>query len=119
MEAAASPSCDATPRVPYQIIDALMARAIQADVERTHPLFAWIIMRDLPEYPGALAARLVTDAPTHTSCLAIRWPSFKPNCHPGWCEQNANRPSRRRWLRSGSRHRLPRSPRSSASFSAS
>jgi hypothetical protein len=64
MEAATSPSHEATPRAPYQIIDPLMARAIQADVERTHPLFAWIIMRDLPEYPGSLAARLVTDAPT-------------------------------------------------------
>jgi hypothetical protein len=48
----------------YQIIDAVMARAIQADAARAHPLFAWIVMRDLPEYPGALVARLVTDAPT-------------------------------------------------------
>jgi hypothetical protein len=48
----------------YRIIDAVMARAIQADAARVHPLFAWIIMRDLPEYPGALVARLVTDAPT-------------------------------------------------------
>jgi hypothetical protein len=29
---------------------------------RAHPLFAWIIMRDLPEYPGALVAR--PDTPT-------------------------------------------------------
>ena len=82
MEAAASPSCEATTRVPYQIIDPLMAHAIQADVERTHSLFAWIIMRDLPEYPGALAARLVTDAPTHMLCLVIRWPNSRPSCHP-------------------------------------
>jgi hypothetical protein len=32
--------------MPYQIIDAVMARAIEADAEQTHPLFAWIIMRD-------------------------------------------------------------------------
>jgi hypothetical protein len=37
----------------YQIVDAVMARAIQADAARAHPLFAWIIMRDLPEYPGS------------------------------------------------------------------
>jgi hypothetical protein len=49
--------------MPYQIIDAVMARSIQADVARTHPLFPWIIMRDLPEYPGAFVARLAVDAP--------------------------------------------------------
>jgi hypothetical protein len=48
----------------YQIVDAVMARALQSDAVRTHPLFAWIVMRDLPEYPGAFVARLVTDAPT-------------------------------------------------------
>jgi hypothetical protein len=50
--------------MPYQIIDAVMARAIQADVVRTSPLFAWIIMRNVPEYPGSLVARLVADVPT-------------------------------------------------------
>jgi hypothetical protein len=29
-----------------------------------HPPFAWIIMRNLPEFPGAFVARLVTDPPT-------------------------------------------------------
>jgi hypothetical protein len=50
--------------MPYQIIAAAMARSLQDDAARAHLLFAWIIMRDLPDYPGALAARLVTDAPT-------------------------------------------------------
>jgi hypothetical protein len=45
--------------MPYQIVDAIMARPLQADAARNHPLFAWIVMRDLPEYPSALAARLV------------------------------------------------------------
>lgn len=40
-----------------------MARALQSDAARTHPLFAWIVMRDRPEYPGAFVARLVTNAP--------------------------------------------------------
>jgi hypothetical protein len=45
-----------------QIIDAVMARALQADAVRTHPLVAWIVTRD--EVTGEFAARLVTDAPT-------------------------------------------------------
>jgi hypothetical protein len=48
----------------YEIIDAVMARAIQEDAVRKHPLFAWIVMQDLPGYPGVLAARFVIDAPT-------------------------------------------------------
>jgi hypothetical protein len=48
----------------YQIIDAVMAQAIQEDTVRTHPLFAWIVMRDVPKYPPAFVARLVADAPT-------------------------------------------------------
>jgi hypothetical protein len=64
LEAAAYPTPKANPDVPYQIIDAVMAHSLQDDAARTHPLFAWIIMEDLPEYPSALVARLVTDAPT-------------------------------------------------------
>jgi hypothetical protein len=64
MEAVTAPTPEADPNMAYQIINAVMARAIQADAARAHPLFAWIIMRGLPEYPGALVARLVTDAPT-------------------------------------------------------
>ena len=33
-----------------QIIDAVMALALQADAIRTHPLMAWIVMHD--EAPG-------------------------------------------------------------------
>jgi hypothetical protein len=47
-----------------QIIDPAAARSVQEDAARTHPLFAWVIMRDLPDYPGAFVARLVTDTPT-------------------------------------------------------
>jgi hypothetical protein len=64
LEAIASPALKANPDMAYQIIDAVMARAIQDDVVRTHSLFAWIIMRDIAEYPGAFVARLVIDAPT-------------------------------------------------------
>ena len=55
--------------MPYQIIDAVTAQAIQEDAARDHPLFAWIVMRDVPKYPGALIARLVADA--LTSCALL------------------------------------------------
>jgi hypothetical protein len=64
MEAVASSAPEADPDMPYQIVDAVMARAIQADAARDRPLFAWIIMQNLPVFPGAFVARLVTDAPT-------------------------------------------------------
>ena len=50
--------------MPDQIIDAVMARSIQADAVRTHPLAAWVIVRDPIYYPGDLVARLVTDGLT-------------------------------------------------------
>ena len=53
-----------------QIVDAVMARAIQADAARTHPLLAWIVMQDEVIYPGKFVARLVTDAPTPYVLLA-------------------------------------------------
>jgi hypothetical protein len=53
-----------------QIIDAVMARALQADAIRTHPLVAWIVTRDEATYSGEFAARLVTDAPTPYVLLA-------------------------------------------------
>jgi hypothetical protein len=45
-----------------QIIDAVMARALQADAIRTYPLMAWIVMHDDTASPGMFVARLVTDA---------------------------------------------------------
>jgi hypothetical protein len=44
-EAVTACAHQADPDMAYQIIDAVMARAIQADAARAHPLFAWIIMR--------------------------------------------------------------------------
>jgi hypothetical protein len=67
----------------YQIIDAVMARAIQADAARVHPLFAWIIMRDLPEYPGSLVARLVTETPTPYILLGHTLAEVQAQLPPG------------------------------------
>src|SRR4051794_9163725 len=47
-----------------QIIDAAMARALHADACRVHALVGWVVMRDPPEYPDKVVARLVTDAPS-------------------------------------------------------
>jgi hypothetical protein len=51
-----------------QIIDAAMARSIQADAARTHALLAWVLTRDAPS--GQFCARLVTAAPTPYVLLA-------------------------------------------------
>ena len=56
--------------MPDQIIDAVMARFIQADAVRTHPLAAWVIVRDQIDYPGDLVARLATDGLTPYVLLA-------------------------------------------------
>jgi hypothetical protein len=47
-----------------QIIDAAMARALHADACRVHALVGWVVMRDTPEYPDKVVARLVTDVPS-------------------------------------------------------
>ena len=47
-----------------QIIDAVMARSIQADAAKAHVLFAWIILKDHDDYPGRVIARLATMHPT-------------------------------------------------------
>jgi hypothetical protein len=59
------------PDMRYQIIDTVMARAIQANAVRAHLLFGWIIMMNLPECPGSIVAGLVIDVPTPY----ILWPA--------------------------------------------
>ena len=49
--------------LPYpddQLTDATMATALHADVCRDHALVAWVVLWDLPAYPGRYAAKLVT-----------------------------------------------------------
>jgi hypothetical protein len=57
LEVVASPAPEADPDMPYQIIDVAMGRPLQADATRDHPLFAWAVMEDPPEHPGAFVAR--------------------------------------------------------------
>src|ERR1700728_4359517 len=47
-----------------RFIDATMARSIQADAERKHPMLAWVVTRDEGTYRGQFVARLLTNAPT-------------------------------------------------------
>jgi hypothetical protein len=47
-----------------QVIDATMARGLTADACRDHPLLAWVVLHDPPEYPDKFVARLVTSTPS-------------------------------------------------------
>jgi len=48
-----------------QIIDATIARSIQSDIARKHPLLAWVIWQDRDAHNGKFVVRLgVADEPT-------------------------------------------------------
>jgi hypothetical protein len=66
-----------------QIIDAVMARAIQADAARTHPLLAWVVTRDEGTYHGQFVARLLTKAPTAYVLLADTLAELHAQLPPG------------------------------------
>jgi hypothetical protein len=53
-----------------QIIGAVMARSIQADAARRHPLLAWVVTQDEGTYHGHFVGRLLTNAPTPYVLLA-------------------------------------------------
>ena len=53
-----------------QIIDAAMARSLHLDACRTRALAGWVVMRDAPDYPDKVIARLVTDGPSPYLLLA-------------------------------------------------
>ena len=52
-----------------EIIDAVLARGIQADAKRRHTLFGWVVIKDPPDYRGKFTARLVTE--TQTSYVLV------------------------------------------------
>jgi hypothetical protein len=66
-----------------QIIDAVMARALQVDAIRTHPLMAWIVTRDEATWPDAFVARLVTDTATPYVLLADTLGGLHDQLPPG------------------------------------
>jgi hypothetical protein len=52
-------------------------------MSRTHPLFAWTIMRDLPEYPRAVGARPVIDTPTSYTLVGQTLAEVQVQLPPG------------------------------------
>ena len=64
-------SVDIRPYGTDQIIDAAMARSLQADACRDHALVAWVVLWDLPAYPERYAARLATNDPAPSPYLLL------------------------------------------------
>jgi hypothetical protein len=93
--------------MPDQVIDTVMAPSIHADAVRTHPLAAWVIVRDQIDYPGDLVARLVTDVLTPYVLLADTM-ACTPNCRSVWCAWSDRRLTRRKLSKRGSRRLLSR-----------
>lgn len=67
MQGADSP---ATAEAADQIIDARAALGLHAYADRTFPMMGWVVMRDIPEHPGKMVARLVTEDRTPYMLLA-------------------------------------------------
>jgi len=79
-----------------QIIDAVMAHSIHTDAVRTHPLAAWVIVRDQVDYPGDLVACLVTDVLTPYVLLADTLGACTPNCRLAWSARSGSRLTRQK-----------------------
>jgi hypothetical protein len=61
-----------------------MAQAIQADAQRTHLLFGWVVARDQSGYPGKLRARFVTTSgPTAYVLVAASLAGLHAQLPPG------------------------------------
>ena len=84
------PAGNIRPIADDQIIDAVIARSIQTDAERTHPMLAWVIIRDEEFYPGQFMARLVTNTLTPLR-WPTRWASYMPNFRLDWSGQIGSR----------------------------
>ena len=92
LDAVASSTYEANPDMPDQIIDAVMARALQADAVRIHPLVGWIVMRDQTEHPGLLVARLVGDTSTPYVLQGATLGKIRASLPPG-LERSERQPS--------------------------
>ena len=85
-----------------QIIDSAMALSLHTDACRTRPLVGWVVMRDPPDYPGKVTARLITtDRQSPYVLVADTLAEFRPRYRLVWSGQSGSRQSRRKWLRSG------------------
>ena len=66
-----------------QIIDAAMARGLHGNACRGHPLAGWVVMRDAPDYPDKVVARLVTDVPSPCVLVADTLAGIQEQLPPG------------------------------------
>jgi hypothetical protein len=89
--------------MPYQVIDGVMARAIQSEAASSQPLFTWIVMRDPPDHPGAFVAHLMTDAPTRYVLLGHTLAEVQVQLPPGLVCSQRLRQIPLRWWSSGFR----------------
>ena len=72
--------------LPYgtdQLIDPAMARALHTDACRTHAAVAWVVLWDLPAYPGRYAARLATSSASPYLLLADTLAGIRAMLPPG------------------------------------
>ena len=65
LAAIAAPAPKEATSMPDQVIDAVMARSIHGDAVRTHPLAAWVIVRDQIDYSGKLVCHAIHDCSCH------------------------------------------------------
>jgi hypothetical protein len=72
-------------RLADQIIDSHMARALQMDASRGHPVLAWIVMWDDPIYPDRYIARLTTAAPLPYVLIGNSLAEVQEQLPPGLC----------------------------------
>jgi hypothetical protein len=69
--------------MPDQIIDAAMARTVQADAAKTSILSGWIIEHNPPEHSGKYVARFATTQPTIYVMLADTLDELQAMLPPG------------------------------------
>jgi hypothetical protein len=79
----AAPAPKEATSVPDQIIDAVMARSVQANATKAKVLFGWIIQHDPPEHPAKYVARFATTHPTIYVMLADRLAELQAMLPPG------------------------------------
>ena len=75
--------------MPDEIIDCMMACAIQADARRNWRVVGWIITANPPEYPGKFVARLLSGHPSPYVLLDNTLSGLRTQLPPGLRRQPA------------------------------
>ena len=69
--------------MPDQIVDAGAAQGLQAYADRAFPLVGWVVMQGMPEHPGKMVARLVTEDRTAYVLVADTLAELRAQLPPG------------------------------------